>query len=143
MHMLRTAFIITLAGWAATMPLRSTTDDVQLAKLTIKGSLTYDAALTLPPDSRAVVELRHLPGLPSAPPVATKEIDLEGKQTPVGFEFAVDRFRLVAGGTYVVRGAVLSGTRVVWTSEDAKIDTSSSTVDAGTIVLVPAKAGGE
>jgi uncharacterized lipoprotein YbaY len=141
--MLRIGFsIILLTAWVAAAPAWRSTADEQLAKLTIKGSLTYDTSLTLPTDSRAVVELRHLPALPSAPPVATKPIDLQGKEPPVTFEFDVDRFRLVAGGTYVVRGVVLSGTRVIWASDDVKIDTSASTADAGAVTLTPVKAGG-
>ena len=50
--------------------------------MTIKGSVAYEAGTTLPPGSRAVIELRHRPALPDAPPVAVQRIDLEGERLP-------------------------------------------------------------
>jgi uncharacterized lipoprotein YbaY len=79
--------IILLAGWTVATPgARSAAND-QIQELTIKGSVTYEAGAALPPGSRAVIELRHLPALPSAPAVADQRIDLEGKQSRVPFEF--------------------------------------------------------
>jgi len=133
--------IILLAGWtAATAVARPAADD-QIQKLTIKGSVTYEAGAALPPGSRAVIELRHLPALPDAPAVADQRIDLEGKQSPVSFEFTLERFKLVAGGTYFVRGAIVSEKRAIWTADDVKIDVTQSTVDVKEITLRPAKAG--
>ena len=132
---------VVLAGWLAAMPLAGSAVDGQSPKLTIKGSITYEAGGTLPSDSRAVIELRRIPALPAAPAVAEQRIDLEGKAAPVSFEFAVERYRLVGGATYIVRGAILSGTRAIWISDDVRIDVTASDVDAGAITLKPVKAG--
>ena len=141
-RVLRLLSITVLAGWAGiawnSASARSTVRD-QTGKFTIKGSIAYDAGSGLPQDSRAVVELRHLPALPNAPAVADKKIDLAGKQSPVSFEFAVERYKLVAGGTYIVRGVILSGKQTIWTSDDVKINITESAVDVKEIALKPVK----
>jgi putative lipoprotein len=134
--------IILLAGWTAAPSVARSAALDQMQKLTIKGSVAYEASPALPSGSHVVIELRHLPALPNAPAVAEKRIDLEGKQSPVSFEFAVERFRLVAGATYVVRIAIVSEKRAIWTADDSKIDVTSSTVDMKEITLKPVKAGG-
>jgi hypothetical protein len=40
-----------------------------------------------------------------------------------------------------LRVAILSGTQVIWTSDDVKIDVTGSTADAGAITLKPVKSG--
>ena len=126
--------IILLAGWTAAAPSAA---DNQIQTLTIKGSVTYEAGAALPPGSRAVIELRHLPALPNAPAVVDQRIDLEGKQSPVPFELTLERFRLVGNATYVVRGAIVSEKGVIWTADDVKIDVTQSTVDVKGITLRP------
>ena len=91
--------IILLAGWTVAAPAARSAATHQIQTLTIKGSVTYDAGAALPPGSRAVIELRHQPALPDAPAVADQRIDLEGKQSPVPFEFTLERFKLVGGAT--------------------------------------------
>ncbi len=140
-HMLRVSLsIILLAGWTAATPVARSPANDQIQKLTIKGSVTYEAGATLPPGSRAVIELRHLPALPDAPAVADQRIDLEGKQPPVPFEFTLERFKLVGGATYFVRGAIVSEKRAIWTADDVKIDVTPSTVDVKAIALRPGSA---
>jgi len=139
---LRLLSITVLAAWAAiawTSASASSAVRAQTGKFTIKGSIAYEAGAGLPQDSRAVVELRHLPALPDAPAVADQKIDLAGKQSPRSFEFSVERYKLVAGGTYVVRAVILSGKRAIWTSDDVKIDVSQSAVDVKEIALKPVK----
>ena len=133
--------VILLAGWTHAAPLARPVAHDQLQKLTIKGSVTYDAGSGLPAGSRAIIELRHLPALPNAAAVVDQRIDLEGRQSPVSFELIVERFKLVAGATYVVRGAIVSEQRVIWTADDVKIDVTPSTVDMSEILLKPAKTG--
>ena len=133
--------ILLLAGWTAATPVARSAALDQMQKLTIKGSVAYEASPALPSGSHLVIELRHLPALPNAPAVAEKRIDLEGKQSPVPFEFAVERFRLVAGATYVVRLAIVSEKRAIWTADDVKIDVTPSTVEMKEITLKPVKAG--
>jgi len=130
--------IILLAGTVATPVARSAAND-QIQKLTIKGSVAYEAGAALPPGSRAVIELRHLPALPNAPAVVDQRIDLEGKQSPVSFEFTLERFRLVGSATYFVRGAIVSEQRAIWTADDVKIEVTQSTVDVKEITLRPVK----
>ena len=133
--------IILLAGWTAATPMARSQANNPIQKLTIKGSVAYEAGAALPPGSRMVIELRHLPALPNAPAAAELRIDLEGKQSPVPFEFTVERYRLVAGVTYVVRGAIVSEKRAIWTADDVKIDVTPSSVDVKEITLRPVKAG--
>ena len=133
--------IILLAGWTVATPVVRSAADDQIQTLTIKGSVTYEAGAALPPGSRAVVELRHLPALPNAPAVVDQRIDLEGKQSPVSFELTLERFKLVGNATYFVRGVILSENRPIWTADDIKIDITQSTVDVKEITLRPVKAG--
>ncbi len=132
--------IILLAGWTAAAPAARSAGNDQIQKVTIKGSVTYEAGAALPPGSRAVIELRHLPALPDAPAVVVQRIDLEGRQSPVPFEFSVERFKLVGSATYFVRGAIVSEQRAIWTADDITIDLTQSTVDVKGISLRPVKA---
>lgn len=133
--------IILLAGWTVGTPVARSAANDQIQKLTIKGSVTYEAGAALPPGSRAVIELRHRPALPNAPAVVDQRIDLAGKASPVAFEFTLERFRLVGNATYFVRGAIVSEKRAIWTADDIKIDVTQSTVDVKEITLRPVKAG--
>ena len=133
--------IILLAGWTVATPVARSAADDEMKTLTIKGSVTYEAGAALPAGSRAVIELRHLPALPDAPAVAAQRIDLEGKGSPVSFEFTVERFKLVGSATYFVRGAIVSENRAIWTADDIKIDVTQSTVDVKEIALRLVKAG--
>src|SRR5688572_23837151 len=107
--------IILLAGWTVAAPVARSASNDQVQKLTIKGSVTYEADAELPPGSHAVIELRHLPALPNAPAVVDQRIDLEGKHSPVSFELTLERFKLVANAAYFVRGAIVSEKRAIWT----------------------------
>jgi uncharacterized lipoprotein YbaY len=133
--------IMLLAGWAVGTPMARSAADDDIQKLKIKGSVTYEAGAALPPGSRAVIELRHLPALPNAPAVVDQRIDLEGKQSPVSFELTLERFKLVGNATYFVRGVIVSEKRAIWTADDVKVDVTQSTVDVKEITLRPVKAG--
>ena len=127
--------IILLAGWTVAAPVARSAANDQLQKLTVKGSVTYEAGAALPPGSHAVIELRHLPALPNAPAVVDQQIDLEGKQSPVPFEFTLERYKLVGGATYFVRGTIVSEKGVILTADSMKIDVTESTVDVKDITL--------
>jgi uncharacterized lipoprotein YbaY len=133
--------IILLAGWTVATPVAQSAANDPIQKVTIKGSVTYEADAALPPGSRAVIELRHLPELPGAPPVADRRIELEGNQSQVPFEFVLERFKLVRGATYYVRGAIVLEKNAIWTADDVRIDMSQSEVDVKAITLKPAQAG--
>ncbi len=133
--------IILFAGWTVATPVARSAANLQIQKLTLKGSVAYEAGAALPPGSQAVIELRHLPALPDAPAVANQRIDLEGKQSPVPFEITLERYRLVGSATYFVRGAIVSEKRAIWTTDDIKVDVTQSTVDVNEITLRPVTAG--
>ena len=133
--------IILLAGWTVASPVARSAANGQIQTLTIKGSVIYEADPALPPGSSAVIELRHLPALPDAPAVADRRIDLEREESPVPFEFTVERYKLVGGTKYFVRGAIVSEKRAIWTADDITIDVTQSTVDVKEITLRPVKAG--
>jgi hypothetical protein len=59
----------------------------------------------------------------------------------VPFELTLERFKLVGNVTYVVRGAIVSEQRAIWTADDVKIDITQSTVDVKEITVRPVKAG--
>jgi len=139
--MLRVSLSIILAGWALTAHVAPSVGDDPIQKLTIKGSVTYEAGTALPSGSRAVIEVRHVPALPDAPPVAVQRIDLEGKQLPVTFEFTLDRYRFAGNATYFVRGAIVSDNGAIGSADDIKIDVTQSTVDVKEIALRPVKPG--
>ena len=132
--------IILLAGLTVATPVARSAANAQIEPLTIKGSVAYEAGAELPAGSRAVIELRHLPALPDAPAVADQRIDLEGKQSPVAFEFTLERYKLVGNATYFVRGAIVSEQRAMWSADDIKIDVTQSTVDVKEITLRPVSA---
>jgi uncharacterized lipoprotein YbaY len=127
--------IILLAGWTAATPVAHPIAAGQISKLTIKGSVAYETGAALPAGSRMVIELRHLPALPNAPAIATLRVDLEGRQSPVPFDFTIARYRLVQGGTHIVRAALIFENRPIWTADDVKIDVSPSSVDVKEITL--------
>ena len=133
--------VIFLAGLTVATPVALSAADDLIQRLTIKGSVTYEGDEELPPGSHAVIELRHLPALPDAPAVVYRRIDLEGKQSPVSFEFTLERFKLVGSATYFVRGVIVSEQRAIWTTDDIKVDVTQSTVDVKEITLRPVKAG--
>ena len=129
--------MLLLAGWTAAAPVARSAADDPIQKLTIKGSVTYEAGAALPAGSRAVIELRHAPALPNAPAVTVQRIDLDGKQSPVPFELTLERFKLVKNATYFVRVAIVSEKRAIWTADDVKIDVTQSTIDVKAIALKP------
>ena len=135
--------IILLAGWTVATPVARSAGTDQIQKVTITGSVSYEAGAELPPGSRAVIELRHLPALPDAPPIVVQRIDLERKESPVPFELTLERYKLVGNATYFVRGAIVSEKRAIWTADDVKIDVTQSTVDVKEITLRPVKAGAQ
>ena len=102
--------IILLAGWTVATPGARSAPNGRIQKMTIKGSVTYDAGAALPSGSRAVIELRHLPALPDAPAVAVQRIDLEGRQSPVSFKFTLD-LETRRGLDLLRRGAIVSEKR--------------------------------
>jgi uncharacterized lipoprotein YbaY len=133
--------IILLAGWTVATPVARSAANDQIQELTIKGSVTYEAGAALPPGSRAVIELRHLPALPDAPAVAVQRIDLDGKQSPIPFEFTLERYKIVGSAKYFVRGAIVSEKRAIWIADDINLDATQSVVDVKEITLRPITAG--
>jgi uncharacterized lipoprotein YbaY/uncharacterized membrane protein len=107
--------------------------------LIIQGNLTYAARVALPPDSRAIVELRD-ESTPAMPVVGEQRVELTGAQVPIPFMFAVDRSKLAVGHRYALRGAVTTAGRATWVSDPMPIDASKPTADIGTVMLKPYQA---
>jgi heat shock protein HslJ/uncharacterized lipoprotein YbaY len=105
------------------------------AIFTIAGELTYKQRIALPPDSRAVLEVRG-----SAPPevvVAEKFIDLAGRQVPIPFEFGVDRSDLENSQTYTFQAAIYSAGLPIWINAGNVIEATDVDLDLGVVMLQP------
>jgi len=114
---------------------------VPTAQLPIIGTLTYRARVALPPDTRAVIEVREGAGA-DGPVVAERRIDLEGRQVPVVFDLRVDRARLVPGRRYFARGGLLVNGKPAWASEPVLLDVSERGIDLGTLEMLPIRTAG-
>ena len=95
--------------------------------LSVKGALTYRARIALPPETRAVVELKDT-SVADGRVVAEQRMDLGGKQVPIPFVLTVDRSKLLDGKQYSVRGAFQVQGRATWVSDPVVI-TASAGVD--------------
>lgn len=111
------------------------------AELPIIGTLTYRARVALPPDTRAIVEVREGAG-PDGPVVAERRIDLEGKQVPIVVELRVDRARLVPGRQYFARGGLIVNGGPAWATEPVALDISERGIELGTLEMLPVRSAG-
>jgi heat shock protein HslJ/uncharacterized lipoprotein YbaY len=107
--------------------------------LIIQGSLTYTARIALPPDSRAVVELRD-ESVPAMPVVGEQRMDLKGAQVPIPFRLSVDRTGITPGHRYAVRGAITSAGQASWVFDPMQIDAAKPGIDVGVVTLKPFQA---
>jgi uncharacterized lipoprotein YbaY len=123
--------------WTAGDEVRFPTED---GRIVIKGALSYLARIALPPEARAIVDIRE--GSTSAGAVvAEHRRDLGGKQVPLPFEFVVSRASLIPGKSYSLRGAVFVEGRPTWVSNSAAIDPAAGSIDVGTLSMLPAPRG--
>jgi heat shock protein HslJ/uncharacterized lipoprotein YbaY len=102
---------------------------------TIAGELTYKPRIALPPDSRAVIELRG-----SAPPdvvVAERFIELAGRQVPIPFELGVDRSDLENSQTYTFHAAIYSEGLPIWINAGDVVQATDVDLDLGRVMLQP------
>ncbi len=104
--------------------------------LSVKGSLPYRARVALPPETRAVVELKDASGA-RGPVVAEQRMDLQGRQVPVAFELAVDPAKLVEGRPYSVRAAFSLHGRPTWVSDPVVITPQRDLIDVGVLEMKP------
>ena len=104
--------------------------------ISVKGSLAYPARIALPPETRAVVELRDT-SVANGRVVAEQRIDLQGKQVPIPFELTVDRAKLVDGRQYSVRAAFFLRGRATWVSDPVAITHQARVIDVGTLDMKP------
>ncbi len=102
----------------------------------IKGTLSYRARIALPPESRAIVELRDT-SVADGRVIAEQRIDLHGRQVPIPFEFAVNRAQFTEGKQYSVHGAVFVGARATWVSELVVVAPKQPTIDLGMLMTTP------
>jgi putative lipoprotein len=110
----------------------------QAEPLRIEGALTYRERIALPPQSRAQIELREGTSGEGAV-VAEQAIELGGRQIPIPFELAVSRDKLVAGRQYSLLGQIVAKAGPNWTSQQISVDTATTSIDLGTLVLVQAR----
>jgi uncharacterized lipoprotein YbaY len=129
------AFLGALSGCATGGGRTAVQPDVP-QMLTIKGSLAYPARIALPPETRAIVELKDA-SVADDRVVAEQRMDLEGKQVPIPFELSVDRAKLVDGRLYSVRGAFLLRGRATWVSDPVTITPQAGVIDVGTLAMKP------
>lgn len=108
----------------------------QTPSLSVQGALTYRAGIALPPETRAVVELKDT-SLADGRVVAEQRIDLQDKQVPIPFELDVDRAKLVEGRQYSVRAAFSLRGRPTWVSDPVAIVPQAGTIDVGMLDMKP------
>jgi heat shock protein HslJ/uncharacterized lipoprotein YbaY len=111
------------------------------AELPIVGTLTYRARVALPPDTRAILEVREGAG-DAGPVVAERRIDLEGRQVPIVVELRVDRARLLPGRRYFARGGLLVNGGPAWATEPVALDISQRGIELGTLEMLPVRPAG-
>jgi uncharacterized lipoprotein YbaY len=104
--------------------------------MSVKGSLAYPARIALPPETRAVVELKDASGA-NGPVVAEQRMELQGRQVPVPFELAVDRAKLVDGRQYSVRAGFHLRGRPTWVSDPVVITPQTDVIDVGVLEMKP------
>jgi uncharacterized lipoprotein YbaY len=104
--------------------------------LLIKGSLTYSARVTLPPETRAIVELKDT-SVAAGGVIAQQRIDLQGRQVPVPFELEVDRAKLMNGRKYSVRAVFQLRGRLTWVSDPVLIAHDADLIDVGLLEMKP------
>ncbi|HSN70560.1 MAG TPA: META domain-containing protein [Steroidobacteraceae bacterium] len=103
------------------------------ADLVISGEMAYRPRIALPPDSRALVELRS-----SSPPgavVAEKVIELGERQVPIPFELTVARAALDPAQSYSLHAAIWFDGLPIWVSSELAIDPSATSAAVGTVEL--------
>mgnify|MGYP001265833116 CR=1 FL=1 len=124
-----------LAGCGSADNVESTTaEPEEVRMLAIQGDLTYRERIALPPDSRAMVELRDA-SVTEGPVITKQRIDLEGRQVPIPFELTVDRAELIEGTPYQLQGAIFSAGRPTWITDPIAIDPAAEVVDLGMLVM--------
>ena len=100
----------------------------------IRGELTYQARIALPPDAIAIVELTR----PSdGRVIAEQRIALDGRQVPIAFELRVQRAALREDTGYALRGAVHSRGQARWLSDPVDVRLARGDLRAGTLMLRP------
>jgi heat shock protein HslJ/uncharacterized lipoprotein YbaY len=114
---------------------------VPAAELPIIGTLTYRARVAVPPDTRAVLEVREGTS-DDGPVVAERRIDLEGKQVPIVVELRVDRARLVPGRQYFARGGLIVNGGPAWATEPVALDIAQRGIELGTLEMLPVRTTG-
>jgi len=124
-----------LADSANVMDSTTAMDSTMAAtQVTIRGALSYRERMAMPPDARAIVELRE--DSVEGPLTVEKWVDIDGKQVPFPFELTVSRQLLSPNKTYHARGAIFAGGLPAWVSEVVDVSLSQGdAIDLGTIMM--------
>ena len=104
--------------------------------LSIKGSLTYRARIALPPETRAVVEVKDV-SVANGRVVTEQRMDLQGRQVPIPFELTIDPAKLVDGRQYGIRAAFHLRGRPTWVSDPVVIAPQADVIDVGVLEMKP------
>jgi heat shock protein HslJ/uncharacterized lipoprotein YbaY len=115
----------------------ASSEPAAVGEIVVRGELTRRGYAPLPPDARAVVELRDLTAGEGVL-LAEQRIALRGGQPPVAFELRADASRMEPERRYAVRAAIFHGGRPAWVSEPATVPTRSGSFDLGRVSLSPA-----
>ncbi|HDZ56829.1 MAG TPA: META domain-containing protein [Pseudomonas xinjiangensis] len=111
-------------------------------QIRISGSLTYQARIALQPDSHVIVELRYpKAGEREAEEVlASRRIDLLGREVPVEFVLEVDANALKQAEAYEFRARIVESDRPSWVADPVAIESLESDLELGELVLLPHRA---
>ncbi|HQR53999.1 MAG TPA: META domain-containing protein [Burkholderiales bacterium] len=104
--------------------------------LVVQGALTYADATALPPETRAIVEMRDA-SAHDGKVLAEQRIDLQGRPPPIPFEFKVERGKLIDDKPYAVRAAFHLRGRPTWVSDAVTVTSQAGPVDVGVLTLKP------
>ena len=111
----------------------------------LTGNLVYRERIALRPGSTATVTLEDV-SLADGPSrtIATRTIQLDGRQVPIPFSLGVDAGDLSARGRYSLRATIHGPDgNLAWTTDTARLlDPSMGDRDFGDVMLVQVRGGG-
>ena len=81
----------------------------------VSGTVTYRRASSLPPNSVLTVRIVDVTRQDAnAPVIAEQRVELSGRQSPVSFDIAYDRSRILERNRYAVQAEIRDGARLLY-----------------------------
>ena len=139
--------VLACAGLAACATYAESRSEVSVEEdeTMITGNLVYRERIALRPGSTATVTLEDV-SRADAPSrtIATRTIQLDGRQVPIPFTIGVDADELSARGRYSLRATIHGPDgNLAWTTDTARLfDPSAGDQDFGDVTLVQVRGGG-